>query len=121
MNEDAVKTLRQLKDMSSEEDLIIEQLDIMEKNLDRYLEIADKKDNSFSNNNRDYLYNTTSEISKTLDSVQKDVEEVENRIFQPIQKQMENLKTLTYENDKLKDNVTVDVLLEIKFLEKRFN
>jgi hypothetical protein len=97
-------TLKSLRDISNEENSMIEQLDIMEKNLDRYLEIADKNNLNINNNQNDNLYSVITEISKNVDVVQREINDVENKMFQNKVEKSDNLKSLNYEFDKQKDN-----------------
>jgi hypothetical protein len=113
LKEDGNNTLRNLKDISLEEDQIIEQLNIMENSLDQYLELADNRQvqagRSQQNDGRDHIYFTATEIANTVDEIQKDIDEVNSKISEGnVINKEENLNVLSYENPLLKESISMD-------------
>jgi hypothetical protein len=112
LKEDGNTTLRNLKDISLEEDQIIEQLNIMEKSLDQYLEIADNRQPLTGRSQfdgRDQIYLTATEIAKTVEEIQKDIDEVNSKISQGNAFNKEdNLNVLSYENPLLRESISMD-------------
>jgi len=113
LKEDGNNTLRNLKDISLEEDQIIEQLNIMEKSLDQYLEIADNKQNlpvrAPQVESRDHIYFTATEIANTVEAIQKDIDEVNSKISEGnVMNKEENLNVLSYENPLLRESISMD-------------
>jgi hypothetical protein len=86
---------------------MIQQLDLMDSELDKYIEI-DNKD-SYKSNSNENIYSNVSEITKIVDNVQKDLDEINTRMLQNNQSCEENLRTMTYESIKLKENINIDV------------
>jgi hypothetical protein len=86
---------------------MIDQLTIMENSLDQLLSIADKS--GIGPTDSDHVYNVANEISKTVDSVKKDIEEIDARIYQQARMNEEKLKTYTYETNKSRDKIFLDV------------
>jgi hypothetical protein len=109
LNTDCETTKSNLTDISKEEDLMIEQLTIMEGSLDQLLSIADK--NGVGSSDTDHVYNVANDISKTVDSVKKDIDEIDARILQTVKLNEDKLKTLTYETNKSRDKIYLDVLI----------
>jgi hypothetical protein len=111
LKEDGLKTMKTLEDVSTEEDYVIEQLNIMEKQIDQYLEVAEKNnfDKGIQSENRNYIYNTAIDISRSADDIQKDIDEINSKITEPIAvSKDESLNTLNYENPQIRESISLD-------------
>ena len=112
LKEDADKTLRNLKDISLEEDQIIEQLNLMEKSLDQYLDIADNRESQGRRqqlDGRDHIYDTATDIAKTVDLIQKDIDDVNSKITEGnVLNKQENLQVMNYENVHSRESISMD-------------
>jgi septal ring factor EnvC (AmiA/AmiB activator) len=86
---------------------MIEQLNLMESSLDQLLSFAEKK--GVGPNDTDHVYNVANDIAKTVDSVKKDLNEIDNRITQTTRQNEEKLKTITYESNRSRDKIYLDV------------
>jgi hypothetical protein len=92
----------------------VDQLNFIEKSLDQYLEIADKKEGGQSYggvDNKNYIYHTAVEISNTVDDIQKAIDDVNDKISQSSVQQLnkdENLNIINYENPQLKEAISLD-------------
>jgi hypothetical protein len=97
-----------LNDIILEEDYMIQQLDLMDAELDKYIEM-DNRDSGRSKTSNDEIYTYVGEITKIVDNVQKDLDEINTRMMQNNLKSEENLRTMTYENTRMKENINIDV------------
>jgi hypothetical protein len=86
---------------------MIEQLTIMENSLDQLLNIADSR--GIGSNETDNVYNVANDFAKTVESVKKDISEIDSRIYATSKDNEEKLKTLTYEANRNKDKLYFDV------------
>jgi methyl-accepting chemotaxis protein len=115
LNNDCETTKSSLVDILKEEDIMIEQLTIMENSLDQLLAVADKSTSGGYYNSNESIYTAANEISKTVESVQKDIDEIDSRIIQTTKSGEENLKTLAYESTKSRDKIILDVIIYLTF------
>jgi len=100
--------MNSLKDIIQEEDYMIKQLDLMEGELDRYLEFEKSDGGNIKTN--DQIYAKATEITKIIDNVQKDIDEVEGKIMQNSRMNDDNLTSIGYENTIKKEQVNIDVI-----------
>ncbi len=98
--------MNSLKDIIQEEDYMIKQLDLMEGEIDKYIEY-ERHDDSVRTN--DQIYSNATEITKIIDNVQKDLDEVEGKIMQNSRMNDDNLTSIKYENTIKKEQVNIDV------------
>lgn len=100
--------MNSLNDIIKEEDYMIKQLDLMESEMDRYLEY-DIEGISRSKPD-DQIYSNAKEISSIIDVVQKDLDEISIRLM-PENKKHDNLSnSIVYEDKKLGEKINVDVI-----------
>jgi hypothetical protein len=86
---------------------MIQQLDLMEAEIDRY--IAMNKSETGSSIANDHIYANASELMKSVDLVKKDLDEINSKVMQNVQNNDENLVSIPYENKRLKENINIDV------------
>ena len=69
-----------MKNISHQEDNIIDELDLIEKGLDKYLDIVEKKlPRDYDDNN--YLYQTTLELEKETKLIQNEINSVQKALL----------------------------------------
>jgi len=85
---------------------MIQTLDIMENDIDRYLNY-DRFESNLEK--KDHIHDVASETMKIMDNVQKDLDDINSKILQSTSRNEEGLKSLNYENKKYKENITIDV------------
>jgi hypothetical protein len=86
---------------------MIQQLDIMESELKKYIEVDNYETGTAKSN--EHIYSTASEITNIVDNVQKELDDISSKVMHNTQKNNENLTSITYENVKLKENINIDV------------
>jgi hypothetical protein len=85
---------------------MIQTLDIMEGDIDKYLNY-NKLDSNLDN--KDHIHETASETIKIMDNIQKDLDDINSKIIQSNYRNEEGLRSLNYENKRYKENITIDV------------
>jgi hypothetical protein len=92
-----------MKSISHQEDNMIDELDLIEKGLDRYLEIVCKRvPIDYVDNN--YLYQTTLDIDKEIKSIQNEINYVQKTIVKDNEKigianpNFDKTSVISYEN-----------------------
>ena len=72
--------MENMKSISHQEDNIIDELDLIEKGLDKYLEIVSKRlPHDYIDNN--YLYQTTLELDKETKLIQNEINNVQKTLI----------------------------------------
>lgn len=107
MDTDAKNNLQNLKDISTEEDNIIESLEYMDKQLDKYLQLANH--DNLNQPQTDYLYASIKNTNDMVESIQQDLDSVENKIIQPLNNDSTTFNQIKFENDKNPEAIKLDV------------
>lgn len=87
-----------MENISKEEDFIIDQLGSMERNLDKFFDIACKNSNNNPNITSidDTIYSSTLELDANVKDVQKEIDDIQENIIKQSEsysKKIENLKS----------------------------
>lgn len=87
----------------------------MEKHLDNYLNVFEKKYNQdiSSSNPREYIYSAADEISTMIDNVENGINEVKSRVFSAGQQHIEN-GNVNFSSSISKEDFNFDVKYIIK-------
>ena len=107
MDTDAKNNLQNLKDISDEEDTIIESLEFMEKQLDKYIEITNPDGNN--NTQKDYLYDSIKNTSDMVELTQKELDQIENKVILPLDNQNKVLYKFKINADENTEAIKLDV------------
>ena len=100
-----------MKFISSHEDNMIEELDLIEKNVDKYLEIVSKRSN-FSKDDNCILYEQTMEIEKETKVVQSQIYNIQKHLTEEDKDSdilMNKDYSVYYENKSANEQIDIDV------------
>jgi len=111
---DTKDSIENMKNISHQEDNVIDELDLIEKGLDKYLEIISKRlPQDYVDNN--YLYQTTLELDKEIKNVQNEINNIQKTIINENDKinlvntNMDKNTVISLDNFGLNENVEFDV------------
>lgn len=110
ITENGENTLNELTIISKEEDYIIDQLDSMEKNLDKFLNIAPKNNNLPDNTHAfdDKIYNKSIELDNNLKEINKEINLIQNNFKMQAEYHKQKAESLKAFQDS-KSNISIDV------------
>ncbi len=109
LKEDADGRKRKLEDLSRDEDMIIEQLTVMDKELDQYINLMGQSHPEMAKKYEETgeIYSQTQEISSTMREVQSDLNELNQRVSAPLQLLKNSKEGFSFEGPD-RQKVTVD-------------
>lgn len=107
MDSDAKKNLQQLKDISNDEDNIIENLEFMERQLDKYIQIANP--DGSNKPQASYLYESINNTNEMVNNVQKELDDIEKKIIRPLNNGSSNVNQIRIEENQNSENLRLDV------------
>ena len=112
---DTKESIENMKGISHQEDNIIDELDLIEKGLDKYLEIVSKRvPQDYIDNN--YLYQTTLNLDKEIKTVQNEINNVQKTIINDNEKisvanpNLDKSTVISYENIGANEVIDIDVI-----------
>ena len=85
---------------------MIQTLDLMENDIDKYLTNIDTNSNIES---RDHIYNIANETNKIVEQTQKDLDSINSKILQYTNRNDEGLRSINYKDKKSLENINLDV------------
>lgn len=104
-----------MKTISHQEDNIIDELDLIEKGLDKYLEIVSKRvPQDYVDNN--YLYQTSLDLDKEIKMIQNEINNVQKTIVNDNEKigppnpNLDKSTSISYENLGANEFIDIDVI-----------
>lgn len=103
ITENGENTLNELTNISKEEDYIIDQLDCMERNLDKFFDIVSKSTNLNKKELSidDNIYSSAIELDSNIKEIQKEIDNIQNNFSNQSEfhaKKVENLKSFHDKN-----------------------